>query len=385
MATFSKFRGINNQDAASAMKPDDLAGCVNFVVDDGGQLFTRPGLDQAWAGVAHSIVEFDGQIYFRTGTSLMRLGSTSVAVDSSLGTGSTCYAKAPGALLYSDGNSCRMLERGASASWGITPPAFSAVSTELDASKHTHKALATVTYMRGRYESGASTPVEIGCTASGASATVTIPDSAQATHKAIYMSMPGGETMRLAAVIPNGQTSATVTATASGPELQTLHKTPPPPHALSAVRNGRALVAVDNFILYSDPFKFDLFDPIRQSIPFQATVTMLAEVSPDALIVGTTAGVYRLAGADMDAVSIIKLSDLGVPLGAYATVDASLFSQGQGLAVVFASAGGFCLVGQDGGVTNLTGDRYRPGPFMAGSSAFSRQPGNHSVVFSLRH
>jgi hypothetical protein len=42
------------------------------------------------------------------------------------------------------------------------------------------------------------------------------------------------------------------------------------------------------------------------------------------------------------------------------------------------------FAGADGGVANLSGARFRPGRFISGSAAFSRKPGNHSVVFTIR-
>ena len=56
----------------------------------------------------------------------------------------------------------------------------------------------------------------------------------------------------------------------------------------------------------------------------------------------------------------------------------------QRVGVVFAAHGGFCFAGADGGVANLSGARFRPGRFISGSAAFSRKPGNHSVVFAIR-
>lgn len=371
MPVFSRFRGINNQRSAEQMPVEDLAGCVNLMVNDDGALVARPGMTQVWSGQAHSIVEFDGTIYFRSGGSLLR-ADTGTVVDAGLGNGATCYTQAPGALLYSDGERCRMLEGGVATDWGLTPPSFSVVGSG--------DTQITATYIRGRYESGAATPGAVG-----PSTTITIPPIAGATHKAVYMSMPGGEVLRRVAVVPIDHPAFVVEPSDSGPELQTLHKTPPPPHRVSTVRNGRAVIGVGAFVLYSDAFRFDLFDPIRQSIPFPADVTMLASVSQDTLIVGTKSAVYRLSGADMDSVSVVQIADFGAIEGAHTLVDASLFSQSLGLAVVFATTGGFCRVSQDGGVTNITGEKFRPGQFAEGSSCFFHQPGNHSVLFSLRH
>ena len=115
-----------------------------------------------------------------------------------------------------------------------------------------------------------------------------------------------------------------------------------------------------------------------------ATGEMFA-VSPQALIVGTESAIYRLTGADIGAASMSQIADFGAVRGAGVRVDASVFPEaGQSVGVVFAAHGGFCFVGADGGVANLSGARFRPGRFISGSAAFSRKPGNHSVVFTIR-
>jgi hypothetical protein len=385
---FYRFKGVNNQQQAADIQTDELASCVNFLLGDDGVLHARPGMLELFGGSAHSVTAFDGSIYFRSGTSLMRHDAganagSSIAVDSNLvGGAQTCYAFAPGMMLYSDGHVCRRIEGGSCSDWGIAPPAFSVSQNGLSSGAIANGPVqVTATYISGRYESGAATPFLIDGGASGV--TIDIPPSAAATHKAVYMSMPGGEVLRRVALVPIGAPPFVVSASQSGAELQTLHKTPPPPHSISHVRNGRALVAVNQFLLYSDPFRFDLFDPIRQSIPFPSNVTMLASISAETLVVGTAGGIFRLAGADLDSVSITQISDLGVGLGAYAVVDASVFSGSQGLAVVFAAAGGFGVVGQDGSVSNFTGERFKPDSFSFGSAGALRQPGINSVVFCL--
>jgi hypothetical protein len=374
MPVFTRFRGLNNQRSAEQMPAEDLVGCTNLMVNDDGALVSRPGLTRKFTGAAHSLTSFNGQLFFRTGSELVMHGATNTAVDSLLGSGRTCYAKTPSALLYSDGVSCRMLESGEAGPWGLPPPQFTVFGGVGG------NVQITATYIRGRYESGAGTPVAVGTTA-----TISIPPIAGATHKAVYMSMPGGEVLRRVAMVPISHPDFVVQPSDDGMELQTMHKTPPPPHSVSAIRNGRALIGVGAFLLYSDPFRFDLFDPIRQSIPFDSDVTMLASVSADSLIVGTRTGVFRLSGPDLDSTSLTQLSDMGAVAGAYTIVDASLFGPSHGVAVVFVSPGGLSAVTQDGSVTNLTGDRFRPGDFMSGSAGFLRQPGAHSVVFSLRH
>lgn len=374
-ASFSKFAGVNNQTSADDMAPADLAACVNFDVNDAGALVSRPGLEAVWSGAdAHSLHGHDGALFFRAADKLHRLaGGVSAVVDSDLD-GATCFASAPQGLFYSDGQRCRMFSDGAAGPWGLPVPSFSVSGAP-------GTSLATAVYLRNGMESGAASPAAVGDVA-----VVDIPAHPDATHKAVYLSKPGGTALYRAAVVPVGHGPITVNASmATGPALETLHKTPPPGHEASAIWNARALVAAGRFLLYSDPYRLDLFDPLRQAVPFPGDVTLLVAVSPQALIVGTDSAIYRLTGADIGAASMSQIADFGAVRGAGVRVDASVLPElGQSVGVVFAAHGGFCFAGADGGVANLSGARFRPGRFTSGSAAFSRKPGNHSVVFTVR-
>lgn len=373
--TLDQFTGVNNQLAPDDMGASDLAACTNLDVNDAGSLVGRLGLERVWAGEAHSLAGALGALFFRSEDKLMRLdGSAAEALDAGLG-GPTCYVEAAHRLYYSDGTLCRVLADGQAQAWGLPPPAFDLGGAPAG------DCLVTATYLRGRDEFGARTPASVG-----ESFTVDVPDHPGATHKAVYLSRPGSSVLRRAAVVPAASGPITINADmATGPALETLHKTPPPGHAVSAAWNGRVLVGAGAFLLYSDPFRFGLFDPMRQSMPFSHEVTALVAVSPSALIVGTTDAVYRLSGPDIAGASLVQIADFGAVRGAHALVDASLVLEGgQGVGVVFATAGGFCFAGPDGGVTNLSGSRFRPGEFSSGSACFSRRAGNHSVLFTLR-
>lgn len=372
---FKQFTGVNNQASADDMAPADLAACVNFDVNDSGSLVGRPGLELAWTGEAHSLAGALGALYFRSQDKLMRLdGTVATEVDAGLA-GPTCYVEAANRLFFSDDQQCRVLADGQVSPWGMPPPSFSLGGAP------SGDCLITAIYMRGATEYGAATPRSVGD-----SVTITIPDHTGATHKAVYMSRPGGSTLYRAAVVPALSGPVQVTASmATGPELDTLHKTPPPAHSLSAAWNGCLLIAVGAFLLHSDPFRLELFDPLRQSIPFPREITMVAAASPGALIVGTTDAIYRLTGSSIAGASITQIAEFGAIRGAHALVDASLLRDGmQGVGVVFAAAGGICFASEDGGVANLSGTRFQPGEFSSGSACFSRRAGNHSVLFSLR-
>ena len=116
----------------------------------------------------------------------------------------------------------------------------------------------------------------------------------------------------------------------------------------------------------------------------ETDLTLLSIASLDGLL---RHGVRLVAVAETSAKAAesAEPAEFGAVRGAHALVGASLVLEGgQGVGVVFATAGGFCFAGADGSVANLSGSRFRPGEYSSGSACFSRRPGNHSVTFTLR-
>lgn len=391
---FEAFAGINNQAAPERLTPSDLAAAINVDVDDAQRLVSRTGYALRHAGNVHSLQACAGMLYFRADGNLCRMdvesGVTSVA-DSGL-SGETAYVALSDRLYYSDGSTARRLVDGEAArNWGITPPLALPALSEVHGALPPGRYLVTLAFLRDDMaQSGAPTPAAIDVTQGGIRMDG-LPTSTEpgVTFKAIYISMAGGEALHLAMVIDNAQTSASYEGDGSdfGYLLDTLHKTPPPPSLVMAVWNGRVLLGASNFILYSDAYWPELFDPLRQSIPLDSAVTLFAPLTPDACVVATEGAIYRLEGGDINAVRIVQLADFGAIRGTLATADGATLSDSGtlGRVAVFASQRGICVVGGTGEVSCPGLKRYAlAGGFTAGASVVRERAGLKQAIFSLR-
>lgn len=383
--TFKDFSGINNQADTSRLEAGDLASAINMDVDDARQLRARAGHVLLTADNAHSLFGMGQVLYYRNDSTLKRFdiaASSAAVIDTGL-TGDTAYASLLDNLFYTDGQRARTFSMAQGAQdWGIVPPPRPQVQ-EAAGNLPPGDYLVSATYLGGD-ESGAPTPVQISITAGGIA--VTVPSSVQTgvTGKAIYLSTTGGEVLYRAAAVPNHGAAVVVGSPAAGAVLETLHKTPPPPGQLLALWNGKAIVGTGAFLLYSEPFRYTLFDPLRQNIAFESAVTMFAALGTAAFVVGTETAVYRFDG-DISTAAMTKIAAHGAIRGAVAVVDAALMRDGvQGLMAVFASPAGICAVGASGDVMNMTAKRYAPAkPATSGSAVYVPERGNHRVLFTL--
>lgn len=383
-----KFSGINNQAEPEDLEPGEFTAALNVDVDDKLSVRGRAGHTQIDANACHSLYAMTDALYLRDGTSLVRMdpvSRTKETVDTGLVSGAhTAYASVLDRLFYSDGSTARTLRDGEGPrAWGVIPPAtpsIEAIAGALPAGKY----LVTATYWIGNEESGAPTPAQIELTAGGIRVTVPASTQSGVTHKAVYLSKPSGEVLYLAAVVPNDGNGVDIGAAVAGRELDGLHKTPPPPGQLLETWNGRAIVGVGSFLLYSDPFRYERFDPIRQSIPFDSAVTMFAALGRAAFVVGTENGIYRFDG-DIATSTMTRIAGHGAILGASTVIDGAMAGEGaqQELLALFVSPQGLCTVGSTGGVTNLTAKRYAPPQSTRGSAAYIPSTGNHRALFAL--
>lgn len=381
------FTGINNQAAADALAKTDFAVATNVDVDDAKRIRRRAGSIQRLSADSHSMFPVGDALYYRTGAELRRADPVSWVdqlMDTGLG-GNTVYGAVGDRLFYSDGAVARTLKDGEGArSWGITPPLFAPAMAQAAGALPTGGYLCTMTYRTAEgLESGAPTPERLELEG-GIAFTMPVSADPAVTEKVVYLSRAGGETLYRAFAVANATMSATYGGDGSdfGAELETLHKTPPPASQLIGAWNGRMAVGTANFLLYSDLFRYEQFDPIRQSVPFDNTVTLIAALTPKACIVGTSASIWRLDGGDFASAAVTQLADYGAIPGSGCTADMFADDGAVTRSVFFASPKGLCMANATE-LVNLTGKRYRTAATQ-GSSLFRGADGNHQAIFSLR-
>lgn len=409
---FSKFSGINNQSPESALTPNEQVSAVNVDVTDAGYFVLRDAFVTLFPDVAVSSLYAHNNLLFyveRSSYSSDDRNNALVSYDPEIGeklvrdfplNNEVAYVSVADRLYYSDG---LVVRRGNNAGdfgpWGIVPPRSTPVVTPLAAG--TDRYLLTATFNRNDgEESGAPTPLAFKSSA-GTIMLSNIPVSAdsQVVSTSIYLTPPNGEELYRVADLAAGTTDATliVPLATSGRRLDSLHKTPPPASLVLGAWNGRLLVGASIYLIYSDQFRLEWFDPLHNYIPFPSAPTAVIPISTELLIVGTEDAIYRFDGSDIATARMTKIADYGIYRGAWTFVDGSLMDGGVGRAVMLLSKEGICSITSGGGISNMTRKRYgiskRVVPeypdnhltFVAGSALAKQTKGRNQVIFSLHN
>ena len=139
---------------------------------------------------------------------------------------------------------------------------------------------------------------------------------------------------------------------------------------------GRLFYAIQNFLIYSEPFNYGCFDPARNFIPIPGGSILAAHPLEAGVFVSSDKGGYFLAGpepAEFEFRTVLRFP--AVPGSALVGVRAEQVLEGaQGEAVLFvAQQAGVCLCLGDGSVTELTSDRVDIPPASFGCAAMDRR------------
>lgn len=389
MARLGPFKGIRNVVPAEQLDPDELAAGVNVDVNDKGRVFRRAGRTSFSSGAADSLYQAGGIAVFRRSGALHRLwpdGSATVLVDDV--TQPVVYCGAGDSIYWSDGLLTGAIVAGAAEPWGIRPPltlpSYAAVATgNLPRGRYRY----AVTYLRDGRESGTGAAGQTTTDIEGAISLTSIPVPVDADEKAIYLTRPNGAELYRAMVLPVATTSATYAGdtTGLGALLETQWKQNPPPGACLAEHNGAILIGIGRHVLFTDPYRHDLVDPVRMSYEFDSCVRLVAAVK-GGVFVGTDTAIEWLAGDSIATAEREVKATYGAIPGTLGYVDGSFLGTAQmsGRTALFATAEGICAGGANGQFVNLSFDRYAYPAAEFGAGVAYQQDGRDRFVTTLR-
>jgi hypothetical protein len=392
---FENFAGINNVQAKfnlSAGRIVDLAGATNCDVNDARKLQRRSGFTEIATGATHSLFSDEAICLYRQGTTLYRLleSWTSVSLKTGLTAGAEMtYASANDRVFMSDGVFAGWTRGSDVFAWGITPPtvqpaAAQATAGALPPGKYQY----AVTFLRDDGEESATPRAGvIECSQGIAFSAIPVSSEAAVTQKAIYLSQPNGKTLRRALLIPNASTTASYTGNmltgGDKTKLTTQFKMPPPPGRVLAQHGARMLVGWGCYLLFSDPYRHELFD-WEQGYAFSAPIRILVPLK-EGVLVGTDKECIWMAGADAADYQPVVKARYGAIAGSASYVDAdALSSELSGEAAMFGTRRGICLITSGGAFRNLTTGRYEF-TYRQRSAAVFRDLGKlNSYLLALR-
>lgn len=362
---FNEWRGLRNNVDPTAFAPGDLTVATNIDIDDALAVMRRKGYSAVVTAAVDRDVWASGSICLGVGSDALKqihADYSTTTLRAGLAAGRHLdYEVIGDRVFWSNGVETGVVQNGANRSWGLSipgKPTAAATAGTLAAGLYQ----VAVTYLRSDgQESGAGLAVTLTLDAIGGIALSSIPVSADSTvtHKAIYATSVGGDTLHQVGIIANATTSFSIISAASGAApLLTQFLQPPPAGDFIAESSGHLLVAVGSRLYPSEAYGPELFD-YRRAVPFNDAITMLAPVS-DGLYVGTQSQVIWIPGSAPENWEYRPVAASGVIPGTLTYADSSMIGDGSGREPValFATQHGLCAGAAGGAVTNLTADRF---------------------------
>lgn len=290
-------------------------------------------------------------------------------------------------IYYSNGQELgEITYAGAARNWGIPVPATPSLAIIQGAPAGAvippGDRLVAATYVDayGR-EGGASAPAAILASVIGV--TVQSPLPAGVVSARIYASNYGSDILYHATTIQGGS-SGTVPGTAKGAVLDTLNLSPPRAGQLVAHHNGRAYVARNDYVAFTEPLRYGLMRPSQGIYTFPANVTLL-QPSTDGVYVGTSKGIVFISGADPYDVRQTFVSPYAPVSGAVSRVPGEKFGISVEEVPIWWGKDGALVVGLPGGqLQQVTRDRLAVPEYAAGAVSLREREGMSHIVSSLR-
>lgn len=114
----------------------------------------------------------------------------------------------------------------------------------------------------------------------------------------VYCTGPNDQVMRLSAAIAPGTTSALIAQQANGRGLTTQFLEPLPPGQVVRQVNGRQYVLRGRELLWSEPLRFGMYNPVRNRVRFAKHCDLMEPAGREGIFVATGERTVWLAGRD---------------------------------------------------------------------------------------
>lgn len=246
-----------------------------------------------------------------------------------------------------------------------------------------------VTYLRDDLqESGAARATGVDLLVPGSISLSGILASADptVTHKVIYCTSVGGETLFRVGVIANAVTTFNIKEVRAGASpLLTQFLQPPPAGDHIAYQGGYMLVASGARLYPSESYAPELFD-YRKSVPFLDSITMVAPVK-GGIWLGLNNQIVWITGDTPAAWDYKPAADYGVIPHTLWFADAGVINDGKAtgeMAALFASKRGLCVGFPGGHLVNLTEARHAYPSMDQGAGIVRRHRGIIQFLVTLK-
>lgn len=367
-------RGLRNDVTAERFKLEDLAVANNVDIDKTGHVLCRLGTARISGVASDSLWGADnGLMFVRQGTTLYQFmpDQSLVALAHGVTGQRVAYTDVDDTVFWSDNIQTGCVQSGNNRLWGINPPGqltVAQIAGQLDTGTTGQGTyLCTSTFVRASgVESGAPVPTAITLTGPRFSAGLSftnLPTTNDPTVVSlrIYVTPVNGELPFRVAEVAVGTQVLTVTQLPQNMSLRvrTLLGQPAPPGNVLGNYNGRSYSGQGKYLMYSDPYEYELFCPAKNFMMFPSDVRTFSAVE-DGIFLGCDAETLFLQGGGPEDFAVKRVANYGTVLGTETYVPGSyLGAEGTiGLLPMWVSQRGICWGNNGGQMTNLTGNRF---------------------------
>jgi hypothetical protein len=377
--------GICNSARDYALPKGAALDALNVDFNDEGHASSRIGYSQTVAiDNGHSLRTIGGKTLIGIGTTLGVITAMDSLTVTTLRTGMdlapVSYAERGGEVWWSNGvQSGRCNADNSDHPWAVPAPAniptvFAGVGT---LPPGTYRIAITHTSADGE-ESHASDIYSYDLASTG-SIVVTLPAAtASADDFHVYCTVADGKVLQLYSIVSTATGSVTITAAPTGNELgRRAFLRPLPAGDAICFHGGRLLSLSGEFLYYSDPYDYGLYDPATGVITMGATGSILASVESGVFVAADRTWFY--AGADIAIADPVEKLAFGAAAGTVFDHPTTTSP-----AVGWYSEEGIVIGAADGSVTLPQRDKGFIAPVATSGVAWVRQrDGMAHVVISL--
>lgn len=396
---FSKFLGMNNIVSWERQSPVGAKGeepahyldsSSNVYLDDSGRIALRDGYTTVVAGAAHSLWA-DGDIgLYANGGGLRRLWSdyTSTLLRSDLSGAPVSYQEAGGLIYYSDGIITGIYSQDSTVmDWGVSEPQILAptiTSGNLPAGRYGY--VATIHDQLGR-EGGAInfSTIELS-EGGGLRFDITNEMIGDNLQLSIYATPANGDVYYLIGSTFQAGALNYLDEELLVLPLDTAHLGRPPAGHIVAHYRGRMLVANDQWLFYSEPYRYHLFKADGY-LPVGERATIVAPVE-DGIWVATQSKTYFLGGDDPEKFVLRTVAHHGAIEGTLLYTEAENIGgldkvPSQPMAI-WSTPEGIVAGGNGGLFVNLTESHYKFDEVSdRGASVITKMGGSNQFITTI--
>lgn len=323
--------GVNNVLRPERVDPKYLTKALNVDIDKSGGLKKRLGYSLLDSGDYHSLWSEGSNCFAVKGTDLVRIkDDQSVEVLKSNVTSSLSFAEFEGTPYFTGEGQSGIISGSEVREWGIQPPNPRPTLTATTGGMTGGIYQIVLTYVRDDgTESGAGLATSIVLGTSSGITVSGIPTSTDSTVDKvnIYVSTPDGEVLYLDRDYPNGTSSITITSVTNGVlPLPSFNMSPPPKGQIVREAHGRAFVAQDNVLWFSEPYSYHWFNFHKNFFVLPSRIVAVMPVEGGIWVAADR--LYYLSGKDTDKMRIelkepvaaVPGTDVRIP-GAYIFIE----------------------------------------------------------------